>query len=102
VTQDELVGRVAARLGGTPNDGARALEAVRATILEGLAAEGEVTLPGLGTFRLRVIRERVGRNPRTGEEIRIEASASVSFLPAQALKEAVAGAAPPPAEDEDE
>lgn len=101
MTDDELVAALAARLGGSAADAARALEAVRAVVLQGLTAEGEVSLPGLGLFRLRVVRERVGRNPRTGEEIRIPASASVTFQPGRALKEAVAGAAPPsPPEDE--
>ena len=36
--------------------------------------------------RLRVIRERVGRNPRTGEEIRIPPSATVTFQPGRTLK----------------
>lgn len=100
MTEDELVGAIAARLNGSPAEAARALEAVRAAVLHGLVAEGEAALPGLGTLRLRVQRERVGRNPRTGEEIRIEASATVSFQPARALREAVAGAAPPPPPDD--
>ncbi len=100
MTQDELVAAVAARLGGSPADAARTLDAVRAAVLHGLTTDGEAALPGLGLFRLRVVRERVGRNPRTGEEIRIEASASVSFQPGRALKEAVAGAAPPPPPEE--
>jgi DNA-binding protein HU-beta len=100
VTGNELVGAVAARLGGTPAEAARALDAVRAVVVQALTQDGEAELPGLGRLRLQVRRERVGRNPRTGEEIRIEASASVSFQPGRALKEAVAGAAPPGPADE--
>lgn len=42
--------------------------------------------PGFGTFTLRKRAARVGRNPRTGEEIKIGASKSVSFKPAPNFK----------------
>ncbi len=100
MTDDELLGEVATRLGGSAADAARALEAVRGAVLHGLTTDGEAPLPGLGLLRLRVIRERVGRNPRTGEEIRIPPSATVTFQPGRTLKEAVAGAAPPGRPDE--
>ncbi len=42
--------------------------------------------PGFGTFTLRKRAARVGRNPRTGEEIKISPSKSVSFKPAPNFK----------------
>ncbi len=60
MTQDELVAAVAARLGGSAADAARALDAVHAAVLHGLTTDGEAPLPGLGLLRLRVTRERVG------------------------------------------
>ena len=42
---------------------------------------------GFGTYKVAKRKARVGRNPRTGEQIQIAASQKVKFLPAKALKE---------------
>ena len=52
-----------------------------------LAEGGRVELRGFGTFSTRLRNARVGRNPRTGEEIKINASKTVGFKPAPVLKE---------------
>ena len=44
-------------------------------------------IAGFGTYKVAKRKARVGRNPRTGEQIRIAASQKVKFLPAKALKE---------------
>ena len=44
-------------------------------------------LSNFGTFILRTKNSRIGRNPRTGEQIQIAASQKVKLLPAKALKE---------------
>ena len=51
------------------------------------ANEGKFTYPGFGTFVVRTRKARKGRNPQTGEVIKIKASKSVGFRPAKALKE---------------
>lgn len=43
--------------------------------------------PGFGTFMLRTRKARNGRNPQTGETIRIKASKTVGFRPAKGLKD---------------
>jgi len=48
-------------------------------------------LAGLGIFRKRKLAARVGRNPATGEQIRIPARTRLRFTPAKALKESVLG-----------
>ena len=48
--------------------------------------EHRFSYPGFGTFMVRSRRARKGRNPQTGEIIRIKASKTVGFRPAQALK----------------
>ena len=58
-------------------------------INEGLAAEGKVILPGFGSFEVRNRTARVGRNPRTGEQIKIDAARIPAFKPGKAMKEAV-------------
>ncbi len=64
-------------------------------LLDGIArtlAEGEsVVLPGFGTFEVRQRAARTGRNPQTGEEMQIAATAVPAFKPGKALKDAVAG-----------
>jgi DNA-binding protein HU-beta len=51
--------------------------------------EGKVTLVGFGTFSKVRRKARRGRNPQTGEIIKIKASNTVKFKPGKALKEAV-------------
>lgn len=48
--------------------------------------EKRFSYPGFGTFTLRKRAARVGRNPRTGEQIKISASKTVSFKPAPNFK----------------
>jgi len=59
-----------------------------------LAREGEFVLPGLGVLRVRVQKAREGRNPRTGDKIRIGRKRVVRFKAYKDLKETVN----PPAE----
>lgn len=65
-----------------------ALGAVVETILEGLETEGKIRVSDLGTFEIRDRAERKGRNPQTGEEIKIAASKVIAFKATKALKEA--------------
>ena len=65
-----------------------ALGAVVETILEGLETEGKIRVSDLGTFEIRDRAERKGRNPQTGEEIKIAASKVIAFKATKTLKEA--------------
>ena len=62
---------------------------VLASVTEGLVSEGKVVLPGFGTFEVRARTARVGRNPRTGEKLKIKASKVAAFKPGKGMKEAV-------------
>lgn len=64
------------------------LATVAETIREGLETEGKIRISDLGTFEVRDRAERKGRNPQTGEEIKIAASKVVAFKATKALKEA--------------
>ncbi len=66
-----------------------ALEAVFAAITKSLARGEEVTVTGFGTFRAVKVSARSGRNPKTGEQIRIPASIRPKFRAGKALKDAV-------------
>ena len=67
----------------------RALDAVLNAIMKGLKRDGSVQLIGFGTFKVSDRKARNGRNPRTGETIKIAASKVPAFSAGQALKDAV-------------
>jgi len=70
-------------------DAARAVDAVVGTITDALKKGENVTLVGFGTFEVRERAARQGRNPKTGETIKINASKNPSFKAGKALKDAV-------------
>lgn len=67
----------------------QATEAVFEVITKTLARGEEVTITGFGTFRAMKSAARDGRNPKTGESIRIAASVRPKFKAGKGLKEAV-------------
>ena len=70
----------------------RALKAVLSSIEAGIKKDGSVQLIGFGTFSIKSRSARKGRNPATGEEIKIKASKSVGFKPSSQLKATAAKA----------
>ena len=56
-------------------------------ITEALRRGENIQIRGFGTYKITKRKARIGRNPRTGEQIQIGASQKVKFLPAKALKE---------------
>lgn len=68
---------------------AEAVDAVFASIEKALKTKQEVRLVGFGTFQTAKRKATTGRNPRTGEEIKIPASTSVRFKAGKGLKDAV-------------
>jgi nucleoid DNA-binding protein len=69
----------------------RALNAVGTVIFDALSRGEEVRWSGLGSFKVRERKPRLGRNPQTGEKLQIPARRVVTFSPAQALKERLNG-----------
>jgi DNA-binding protein HU-beta len=62
-------------------------------IIGGTLAKGDsIALVGFGTFEVRKRAARVGRNPKTGAELKIKASKTPAFKPGATLKAAVNGA----------
>ena len=85
----ELVEAVAKETGVTKADSARAVDATFAAITEALKKGDKVPLVGFGTFAVSKRKAREGRNPRTGETVKIAARKAVTFKPGTALKESV-------------
>jgi DNA-binding protein HU-beta len=67
----------------------RAVGSVLEAIKKGLKKDGKVQLVGFGTFEVRKRKARMGRNPQTGESIKIKASKTVGFKPGKALKSSI-------------
>ena len=86
----ELVEKVSSKVEITKVEAGKVVNAALESITEGLAADGKVVLIGFGTFEVRTRSAREGRNPRTGEKIKIAASKVPAFKPGKDMKAAVA------------
>ncbi len=89
MNKTELVDAVAVSADLSRASAARAVDAVTDAIVAALKKNEVVTLSGFGTFTVRERAARIGRNPRTGNAINIEASKSLGFKPGKALKDAL-------------
>ena len=90
MNKSELVDSVATGTGLSKVQSAEAVDAVIGAIQGALKDGDQVSLVGFGTFLVTDRAARVGRNPRTGEEIKIPAAKLPKFRPGKGLKDAVA------------
>ncbi len=86
----ELITAIAEKSGLSRKDAEKALSAVVESISEALQAGDKVQLIGFGSFEVKSREARVGRNPKTREEIQIPASKTPVFKAGKALKDKVA------------
>ena len=91
MNRNELINAMAARTGSTKTDANRAVMALAEIIADALKKGDSVSLIGFGTFEMRERAARTGRNPRTGEELKIAASRVPAFKPGASLKAMVNG-----------
>ena len=92
MTQAQMTVYQADKIGITKRQAKSALDELNELVIRQLKKEGSLRLAGLGVFRKRKLAARKGRNPATGEQIRIPARTRLRFTPAKALKESVLGA----------
>ena len=85
----ELIAAVAEKTGLSKKDSEKAVTAAFDTIIETLAAGEKVQMVGFGMFDVKERGERIGRNPKTKEEIKIPASKVPFFKAGKAMKEAI-------------
>ncbi len=85
----DLINAVAEETGMAKIAATQAVDAVFKAMESALKNKQEVRLTGFGSFVVSERKATTGRNPRTGEELQIPASASVRFKPAKGLKDAV-------------
>jgi nucleoid DNA-binding protein len=90
----DIVRRVAEDTGCTTREAEAAVDAILATVKEGLQQGESVILRRFGTFRVRAKRARVGRNPRTGAPASIAARRVVRFTPSEMVKQVIDAVAP--------
>ena len=84
----DLVSRIAS-LGLSKKKAKEAVEAIIEGIGEGLARGEKVQIQGLGSFNIRMAKERKGRNPKTGEPLKIPSRKVPVFRAAPTLREKV-------------
>lgn len=89
MNKTEFVSSVAEDSGLSKVDSAKAIDAFFKTISSSLKDGNDVRLTGFGTFKTTKTAARDGKNPRTGEKIRIQASNTVRFKPGKSLKDTV-------------
>jgi DNA-binding protein HU-beta len=90
MTKAELVSAMASKAEISKATAEKALNAFISAVTEALKKGNKVALVGFGTFEVVKRAARKGRNPRTGQEIKIKASKAPKFRPGKALKKAVA------------
>jgi len=93
MNKSDLVDSLADKTGITKADASRAIDALFSTedgiIARALKKNDRVQITGFGTFEARKRKARTGRNPRTGESIKIAASKSPSFRAGKGLKDGI-------------
>ena len=89
MNKSELIDAIASGSGLSKADAGRALDGFTSAITNALKDGGSVSMVGFGTFSVKHREARTGRNPRTGESIKIKASNNPSFKAGKALKDAV-------------
>jgi integration host factor subunit alpha len=86
VTKADIVEKVYDKMGFSKKEASELVEMVF-DALKGVLTDGEkVKISGFGNFVVRGKHERVGRNPQTGEQIKISARRVLTFRPSQVLK----------------
>ncbi len=92
MTQSQVAAHLSEKVGITKKQAKSTLEELTGLVVKQLKKEGALRLAGLGIFRKRKSKARVGRNPATGEPIDIPARTRLRFTAAKALKDSVLGA----------
>ena len=89
MTKADMVDAVVRRVGFSKKESAQTVERVFDTIKETLETGENIKISGFGNFVVRNKKARIGRNPRTGEEMEISARRVLTFKPSQVLRNAL-------------
>lgn len=91
MNKNELIAQVAEQAGMSKADAGRAVDATFDVIAASLKSGDEVKIIGFGNFSVAKRAASQGRNPRTGESIKIAASKTPKFKAGKGLKDSVNG-----------
>jgi len=87
----QFIAALAPHFNGSKKEATHAVDIVFDTITRNMSAGNDVMINDFGKFKKVDRKARMGRNPFTGETIKIKASKKARFLPAKALKEIISG-----------
>ena len=86
MTKSDLIERLAAKAEMTRPRAEELVDFILDNVTDALKRGEKVNISGFGTFTVSVRKARTGRNPKTGESMKIKASKTVRFSPSAALK----------------
>lgn len=89
MTKAEIIDKIASDADVSKSAAGKALESLTSSIVSSLNNGDKVTLVGFGTFSVSNRKARDGRNPRTGETIKIKASKAPKFSAGKSFKDAL-------------
>ena len=89
MNKKQLIERMVEHTDSPKSEARKHLDAFTTTITEALKASEEVQLPGFGKFYVREQKAREGRNPQSGEKMKIAASTVPAFRAGKSLKESI-------------
>lgn len=89
MTKADLVSKITEESGITKAQAEKAVDGFVSAVSGALATGDKITLVGFGTFSVGERAQREGRNPRTGEKIKIAASKTVKFKAGKTLSDKV-------------
>ena len=102
VTKADIVENVSQKIGFSKKEASELVELVFDTLKTVLQDGEKVKISGFGNFVVRGKNERIGRNPQTGEQIKISARRVLTFRPSQVLKAMLNGEEYAHLKDEDD
>ena len=91
MTNKDLIDTVAAKSGATRAEAKKIVDSVFGAIADAAAKGDEVAIGGFGKFKVKASPARDGRNPSTGETLKIKASRKLTFAAAKAVKDKLNG-----------
>ena len=89
MTKSELIETVSEKADIPKNRAEEVVNAIFDAMKDALMEDDRIELRGFGSFSIREYKARIGRNPRTGEKVRVDAKKSVHFKVGKELKERV-------------
>ena len=90
MTKKEIVAKIAAKLEITHQETLRIVQGTFDSIIETLVEDGRIELRNFGVFEVKQRAARVGRNPKTGEKVKVPKKCVVVFKPGKVMEERVA------------